>query len=263
MLPGECRPNTGQPCSDHTKTGKPDAEPYRAGTPPTRCVQPNRLSNAGFELVTKNMNPVQEEVSMKQVPATRSTSKSFWPRAALGLGLIAALLTAPLAQAAPSSNTAHDPMGPNAAVSFVDHLTDLPTDLAYMQAHKIPMMIFFHASYCGYCVAVDNEFIIPMRLDPKYKNRLLIRRVQVDDNAQYIGIDGQKHGYPYLANKLHVRGVPYILFLAPDGSRITSIQGTAMDYYGYYLNQDINLATDCAKDPKQKICDGSADGPGL
>lgn len=189
--------------------------------------------------------------------ATLSASRPF--RHLIAMALIAALLGTTSAHA----EQPVDPMGPNAAVSFVDHLTDVPTDLAYMQAHKIPMMIFFHASYCGYCVAVDNEFIIPMRLDPKYKNRLLIRRVQVDADTKYIGIDGKQHDYPYLANKLHVRGVPYILFLAPDGSRVASIQGTAMDYYGYYLNQDIDLATDCAQHPKQKKCDGSADGPGL
>lgn len=196
---------------------------------------------------------------MNHASPTKSMPLLSWRHMRLWLGLLAALLSAPLAQAKPVV----DPMGPNAPVPFVDHLTDLPTDLAYMQTHKIPMMIFFHASYCGYCVAVDNEFIIPMRLDPNYKNRLLIRRVQVDADTTYIGIDGKKHDYPYLANKLHVRGVPYILFLAPDGSRITSIQGTAIDYYGYYLNQNIDLATACAKQPAQKVCDGRADGPGL
>jgi hypothetical protein len=85
----------------------------------------------------------------------------------------------------------------------------------------------------------------------------------VDADTQYIGLDGKKHAYPYLADQLKVRGVPYILFLAPDGSRITSIQGTAYDYYDYYLSKDINLATDCAKNPGQKKCDGRADGPGL
>lgn len=148
-------------------------------------------------------------------------------------------------------------------VAFVDHLLNLPADLAVMREKKIPMMIFFHASYCGYCNQVDDQFLIPMRLDPEFKGRLLIRRVKIDADTTYIGVDGKKHDYPYLANKLHVRGVPYILFLAPDGSRITSIQGTAYDYYDYYLSKDINLATDCAKNPGQKKCDGSADGPGL
>ncbi len=148
-------------------------------------------------------------------------------------------------------------------VAFVDHLINLPADFAVMREKKIPMLIFFHASYCGYCNQVDDQFLIPMRMDPEFQGRLLIRRVKVDADTQYIGLDGKKHDYPYLANKLDVRGVPYILFLAPDGSRITSIQGTAYDYYDYYLSKDINLATDCAKNPGQKKCDGRADGPGL
>ncbi|MHB1230413.1 MAG: thioredoxin family protein [Halothiobacillus sp.] len=148
-------------------------------------------------------------------------------------------------------------------VAFVDHLLNLPADFAVMREKHIPMMIFFHASYCGYCNMVDDRFLIPMRLDPEFQNRLLIRRVKIDSDTKYIGLDGQTHDYPYLANKLGVRGVPYILFLAPDGSRITSIQGTAYDYYGYYLSQDINLATDCAKTPGQSKCDGRKDGPGL
>ncbi len=148
-------------------------------------------------------------------------------------------------------------------VAFVDHLTNLPADFAVMREKKIPMLIFFHASYCGYCNQVDDQYLIPMRMDPEFQGRLLIRRVKVDADTQYIGLDGKKHDYPYLADQLKVRGVPYILFLAPDGSRITSIQGTAYDYYDYYLSKDINLATDCAKNPGQKKCDGRADGPGL
>ncbi|OYY56126.1 MAG: hypothetical protein B7Y53_02475, partial [Halothiobacillus sp. 28-55-5] len=126
-----------------------------------------------------------------------------------------------------------------------------------------PMMIFFHASYCGYCNQVDDRFLIPMRKDPEFQNRLLIRRVKIDADTKYIGLDGKMHDYPFLANQLGVRGVPYILFLAPDGSRITSIQGTAFDYYGYYLSKDIDLATDCAKKPAQPKCDGHKDGAGL
>lgn len=166
---------------------------------------------------------------------------------------------------ADASNSSHSDSGVEMIgnVAYVDHLTNLPADFAVMREKKIPMMIFFHASYCGYCVQVDNQFILPMRLDPEFKGRLLIRRVLVDGDTKYIGLDGKKHDYPYLANKLDVRGVPYILFLAPDGSRITSIQGTAYDYYDYYLSKDINLATDCAKHPNQKKCDGSKNGPGL
>ncbi|MHB8920034.1 MAG: thioredoxin family protein [Halothiobacillus sp.] len=197
---------------------------------------------------------------MKRI-ITRSILKPLVHR--MTLGLIAVALTSVQALANPLTKTPDNAAAPVAKVMFVDNLTNIPADLAVMRERKIPMMIFFHASYCGYCRVVDDQFIIPMRLDPDFKDRLLIRRVQVDADNPYIGRDGQKHDYPYLANKLGVRGVPYVLFIAPDGSRITSIQGTAIDYYGYYLNKDINLATDCAKNPGQKFCDGSTDGPGL
>lgn len=195
---------------------------------------------------------------------TRQNSSAPTRRMARLFTLIAALVIgAPVyaeAMANPEPNSGVEMVG---NVAYVDHLTNLPADFAVMREKKIPMMIFFHASYCGYCVQVDNQFLIPMRLDPEFKGRLLIRRVLVDGDTQYIGLDGKKHDYPYLANKLEVRGVPYVLFLAPDGSRITSIQGTAYEYYDYYLSKDIDLATDCAKHPDQKKCDGSKNGPGL
>lgn len=179
--------------------------------------------------------------------------------------LFTAYLVGAITPSHAADNTSNNPSGVEMVgnVAFVDQLTNLPADFAVMREKKIPMMIFFHASYCGYCNQVDNQFLIPMRFDPEFKGRLLIRRVKVDADTHYIGLDGKKHDYPYLANKLKVRGVPYIVFIAPDGSRITSIQGTAYDYYDYYLSRDINLATDCAKHPGQKKCDGSADGPGL
>jgi thioredoxin-related protein len=184
-------------------------------------------------------------------------------RFSLMLLMTAFFIAAPVYAVAPNGADSDSGVEMVGNVAYVDHLTDLPADFAVMREKKIPMMIFFHASYCGYCVQVDNQFLIPMRLDPEFKGRLLIRRVLVDGDTKYIGLDGKEHDYPHLANKLEVRGVPYILFLAPDGSRITSIQGTAYEFYDYYLSKDINLATDCAQHPNQKKCDGSKNGPGL
>ena len=183
---------------------------------------------------------------------------------ALGiLGFLAAILSPALvAQAAPLASTGGSPERVG-SVAFVDHLSNFPADFAVMREKKIPMLLFFHATYCGYCQQVDNNFLIPMRLDPEFQGRLLIRRVMIDSDRQYVGLDGKTHGYEHLAKILGVRGVPYILFLAPDGSRITSIQGTAYDYYGYYLSQDVNLATACAQHPDPTRCDGRKDGPGL
>lgn len=174
--------------------------------------------------------------------------------------LLAGCINAPMASA--STDTQDEPKKIG-NVYFVDELTNLPADLAVMRAKKIPMLLFFHASYCGYCVRVDKQYLIPMRTDPEFEGRLLIRRVQIDADTKYIGRDNKANDYLHLTKKLDVRGVPYILFIAPDGSRITSIQGTSFDFYGYYLSRDINLATSCARQPSKAECDGHKDGPGL
>jgi thioredoxin-related protein len=148
-------------------------------------------------------------------------------------------------------------------VRFVDHLHDLPADFAWMQEHDKPMMIFFHASYCGYCKMIDEEFIIPMRLKPKYQDRLLIRRVQTDGKREVVGLHGETLSHPEVARKLGVIGVPFVLFFAPSGERIASISGTAPSFYNLYLDRKVDLAERCAKDMSPPECREEIDEPGF
>ena len=148
-------------------------------------------------------------------------------------------------------------------VWFVDHLNDLPADIAWMQEHDKPMMVFFHASYCGYCQKIDDEFIIPMRLSPKYRGRLIIRRVQIDGDRTFVGVDGTTVQPEAFADRLDVRGVPYVLFFAPNGQRIGEITGTAPGFYNHYLERNVDLAERCARDVGPAECQQFADRPAL
>lgn len=178
-------------------------------------------------------------------------------------GLVAALLLAlgltfaPLAIADDSKMNIYD------EVPFVDHLTDLPADLAWMREHDKPMLLFFHASYCGYCQKIDDEFLIPMRLDPNYQGRLIIRRVQIDSDRRFIGVDGQMVEPAAFADALDVRGVPYVLFFSPDGERIGEITGAAPAFYNHYLDRNVDRAERCAKDMGPAECREFMDRPGL
>lgn len=148
-------------------------------------------------------------------------------------------------------------------VRFVDHLADLPADLAWMQKHDKPMMVFFHASYCGYCRKIDDEFLIPMRLDPDYQGRLIIRRVQIDSDDRFIGVDGNWKEPAEFADELDVRGVPYVLFFSPEGERIGEITGAAPAFYNHYLDRNVDRAERCATDMSPSECREYIDRPGL
>ncbi|MEC9482041.1 MAG: thioredoxin family protein [Halomonas sp.] len=173
-------------------------------------------------------------------------------------GLLALVLIAPFAANAQQDNSPYTEQ-----VWFVDHLNDLPADLAWMRKHDRPMMVFFHASYCGYCQKIDEEFIIPMRLDPQYRGRLIIRRVQIDGDQTFTGVDGTTQQPEAFADRLDVRGVPYVLFFAPNGERIGEITGTAPGFYNHYLERNVELAERCARDMNPPECRQFVDRPGL
>jgi len=170
----------------------------------------------------------------------------------LMLGITMSLLATLSAQAemtAPADNGTGD-------VAFMAPLTNVPADLALMKRKKIPMLLFFHASYCAYCKEVDSEFIQPMADDPKYQGKLIIRRVMVDADTRFIGHDGKKHDYLYLTHRFDVTLVPVVMFIGPDGRQIgEQLRGiTVPDFYPYYLNQGIDLAEHCAKSPDDPTC---------
>ena len=146
-------------------------------------------------------------------------------------------------------------------VAFMAPLTDVPADLALMQRKKIPMLLFFHASYCHYCRQVDSDFIEPMASDPKYRGRLIVRRVMIDADTRFIDRDGQKHDYMTLADRFHVTLVPEVVFIAPDGRQVGEpLRGiTVPDFYPYYLNQGIDLAEHCAQSPDDPACQPDQD----
>ncbi len=148
-------------------------------------------------------------------------------------------------------------------VRFVAHLADLPADLAWMKENDKPMMLFFHASYCGYCQKIDEEFLIPMRLDPDYQGRMIIRRVQIDSDDRFIGVDGNWKEPAAFADELDVRGVPYVLFFSPDGERIGEITGAAPGFYNHYLDRNVDRAERCAKDMSPPECREFIEQPGL
>lgn len=170
----------------------------------------------------------------------------------LVLGMSLTLLGSLCVQAEVAPATGNE----TADTAFMTPLTDVPADLARMKRERIPMLLFFHASYCGFCREVDNDFIQPMRGDPKYQGKLIVRRVMIDADTRFVGRDGKKHDYMDLAHRFHVTLVPVVLFIGPDGQQIGEpLRGiTVPDFYPYYLHQGIDLAEHCAKTPDDPTC---------
>ncbi len=148
-------------------------------------------------------------------------------------------------------------------VPLMSDLENVQSDLEYMQEHQIPMLMFFHATYCSYCQTVDDEFLQTMANDPDYEGRLIIRRVEIDSDLPEIEWQGTSYTPVEFSRLQRVQLVPEVIYFAPDGQQVVDeLKGvTVPDFYPQYLDQRLRAAERCIDDPALDVCTDGIDQP--
>ena len=149
------------------------------------------------------------------------------------------------------------------AVLIMDDLRDVSRDLELLQERQIPMLLFFHATYCTYCRTVDEEFLQTMAEDEAYSDRLIIRRVEIDSPSPEIQWQGTSYTPVEFARLQGVELVPQVMFFAPNGQQVVDeLKGvTVPDFYPEYLDQRLDAAEQCIDDPTLPVCTDGIDRP--
>ncbi|MDH5633437.1 MAG: thioredoxin family protein [Gammaproteobacteria bacterium] len=132
-----------------------------------------------------------------------------------------------------------------AAFKGLPKATDLRADSRLAQRTQRPIMVFFASAYCGYCDLVAELYLRPMLESGSHEDRILLRVVQTDDSAgRMIGFDGRRTYHADFASRHAASLTPLIKFYGPDGRELVpEIFGyNNPDYWGYYLEEAINLA---------------------
>mgnify|MGYP006298974327 FL=1 len=148
-------------------------------------------------------------------------------------------------------------------VPLMDDLRDVGHDLAVLQERQIPMLLFFHATYCTYCRTVDEEFLQDMAEGEAYEGRLLIRRVEIDSDTPEIQWQGTSYTPVEFARLQGVQLVPQVMYFAPDGRQVVDeLKGvTVPDFYPAYLDQRLEAAERCIEEPTLPVCTEGIDRP--
>ncbi|MDG4868316.1 thioredoxin family protein [Guyparkeria sp. 1SP6A2] len=148
-------------------------------------------------------------------------------------------------------------------VPLMSDLKNVQADLEYMQEQQIPMLMFFHATYCSYCRTVDEEFLQTMAEDESYHGRLIIRRVEIDSATPEIEWQGTSYTPVEFARLQGVQLVPEVIFFAPDGRQVVDeLKGvTVPDFYPQYLDQRLRAAERCMENPGLPVCTDGIDQP--
>jgi thioredoxin-related protein len=100
------------------------------------------------------------------------------------------------------------------------------TDLSAVaeQAHEqdVPILVVFTQKNCAYCIILEEEYIRPMLKSGDYKNKVIIRKVRIDNFESLTGFDGKPVDADMFAGEYRAYVTPTMVFLDHNGRELTS-----------------------------------------
>ena len=108
-------------------------------------------------------------------------------------------------------------------------------------ARRAPIVIAFVRASCVYCAIAKRDYLVPMHRDAKWRERMIMREVDLDRRATLRGFDG-KATFPSDFSRLFgVRRVPTVVVVDHRGTLLAPpvVGLLSEDFYGFYLEQAI------------------------
>jgi len=131
--------------------------------------------------------------------------------------------------------------------------TDLQADGRQAREARLPVLLTFSAISCDYCRQLESEFLRPMLISGEYTDRILIRRLLLDNGALVTDFSGEHIATTRLSSRYKVYVTPTILFLDGDGSELAErmVGINTPEMYGGYLDNCIDTALYVIRTPEK------------
>jgi len=128
---------------------------------------------------------------------------------------------------------------------------DLQVDGRQAREARLPVLLTFSAINCDYCRQLEDQFLRPMLISGEYSDRVLIRRLLLDNGSRVTDFSGDRIATTKLSDRYRVFVTPTILFLDGDGRELAErmIGINTPEMYGGYLDKCIDTALYSLRDP--------------
>jgi len=135
-------------------------------------------------------------------------------------------------------------------VPVTDNLAD---DAVRASRYQLPIMLVFTGVACSYCELLEDEIIKPMLLGGEYTDRVIIRKLVIDNGSWVTDFSGHRTATADLAHEYGVFVTPTVLFVDPAGYQLAErmVGVNTIEMYGGYLDQCIESARRRLRDPAQ------------
>ena len=108
----------------------------------------------------------------------------------------------------------------------------------------VPILVEFSTPWCRYCEALEQQVLMPLIINGKYRDRLIVKKLEVTTYSSIEGFDGRSYNTDQISRQYGVDLYPTLVFFDADGREISQrIVGiTVLEYVAGDLEQAIDAA---------------------
>ncbi len=119
-------------------------------------------------------------------------------------------------------------------------------------SRELPILLTFTSLICSYCELLEQDFLQPMLLSGEYRDRVMIRKLELGPGTSVTDFDGKKIMASELSSRYRVFVTPTLLFVDGNGKELAErIVGiNTPELFGGYLDDCIETALLHLRDPE-------------
>jgi len=128
--------------------------------------------------------------------------------------------------------------------NVVPQINDFFVEAVAAKKSRLPILVMFSADDCDYCEKLEAEILRPMYISGDYHDKVIIRKVMIDDYDSVRDFKGVELEASEFADKYHVMVTPTVMLLDSDGELLApKILGiNTVEFYAAYLDQAIDVS---------------------
>jgi len=121
---------------------------------------------------------------------------------------------------------------------------NLQADGQLAHNRQLPILLVFSAIECGYCELLEEEFLQPMLLGGEYRDKIIIRKLVLDNGSRLADFSGKPIDATRLSDHYRVYVTPTILFVNENGTELAErmVGINTPELFGGYLDDCIETA---------------------
>jgi thioredoxin-related protein len=131
---------------------------------------------------------------------------------------------------------------PGATAAEIAGAADLSADLALARSRGVPLLVLFSLADCGYCERVRREFLLPLQASPEWRDRVIMRQVDLNSAAALADFAGRRTTHGKFADGQQIRLAPTVKVFDPAGREATEplVGLLTPELYGLYLERALD-----------------------